>query len=620
MTRARRLLFAFASLALAACGASSSGARAMTGAAGSTGAGGSTGAAGTGAPACQVNIVPISPASFDGLQAGPMSVMRVRGDVTGAVSPLSIDWSWTVSLADGTPVPVKRVEEASLVEFTMTSVGTYTIAVELTGTTCAGAKTITTALPGGKIASFRLRVTPPSTALVPAQDLVRQVVGGTPSGGNVLALSPGIIVGIDVVKLTGGDALPSYVRLTDAATGAVIETRTQAGPTTLRVADGMYSMLVVPDGDVAPVAFPPRAAAEIGSANLALDDGTMISGSISAAGNLGVIGTSIVLRAGDLVSTTGTTDATGAFHVRVRAGTFGLTVVSPLAQGGLEAKLAATGGLVVDPAKPSGALAIRIDPGPLATGTVALSATDPTSLSPAPRISLATTTPLANVATLTVGTAAPQTLAGDVRFSLQAASDGTLSTGGVPRGRYQLTVFPGTSTSSEGVTTTTLDLTAGSAGPLAVSLAKKVMLTGKLLPTAAASGVRLFALDDAGLPVIAEADAGPGGVFQMLVSPGRTYALRALPRPDQALARATFPMVTVTNIPYVLQDQSLPAGLLYGGRVVDPSLQGVGTALVQAFCVAAAPGCADPAVPVAETVTRSDGTFQLMLPDPGGSP
>ena len=64
----------------------------------------------------------------------------------------------------------------------------------------------------------------------------------------------------------------------------------------------------------------------------------------------------------------------------------------------------------------------------------------------------------------------------------------------------------------------------------------------------------------------------------------------------------------------------MPAALLYAGRVVDPNLQGVGTALVQAYCWASAPGCVDAKTPVAETVTRSDGTFQLMLPDPDGTP
>jgi hypothetical protein len=621
MTLGRAIVLGAVSVAFTACAASSRSAAGPTGAAGSaTGAGGSTGTAGSGAPpACQVNILPISPASFDGLMAGPSSVMRVRGEVTGAAPPL-FGWKWTVSLADGSPVPSAIVgRDPSLVEFTMRSIGTYTIAVDLTGSSCGGLRTITAANPGGRVATFKMRVTPPSTERLPAQDLERQVIGGTPTGGNVLALDAGIVVSFAVVRADSGEALPSYVRVTDVASGVVLETHTSKdGPSLLRVAQGMYRTLVVPDGDVAPMTFPPRTPAEMGTGALRLDDGPMIAGSVSDANGGPVIGATVVLRAGDLASTTGTTDASGAFHVRARAGTFGLTVVSPLAAGGLEATLAAAGGLVVGQSTSPAPLAIKIQTGPLVTGTVALSAKDAASLTADTRITLAAMPPLSNVATLTVGAGAPQELTGDVRFSLHPAADGTLTTGGVPRGLYLLTVFPAAPATSDAVTTATLDLTAGNPGPFPVALAQKVMLKGKLLPIDVAAGVHLVALDEAGLPVVSEGDAGPGGLFQMAVSPRRRYALRALPRPEQALARATFPIVMVADTDQVVPDRNMPAALLYAGRVVDPSLQGVGTALVQAFCATA--GCTDTTTPVAETVTRSDGTFQLMLPDPDGTP
>jgi hypothetical protein len=235
-------------------------------------------------------------------------------------------------------------------------------------------------------------------------------------------------------------------------------------------------------------------------------------------------------------------------------------------------------------------------------------------------VQVAAATPLANVATLTVGTGAPRALAGDVHFSLQPAADGTVSTGGVPPGTYALTVFPASAASSDAVTKATLDLTKGNVAALPVSLAQKVMLTGKLLPAAASWGVRIVAQDQGGLPVAAEGDAGPDGSFALAVSPFLPYLLRALPRADQPLARASFPVVTVADKAPPGLDYDMPPALLFSGRVVDPSLQGVSTALVQAFCVASAPGCVDASVPVAETITRSDGTFQLMLPDPDGTP
>ena len=131
------------------------------------------------------------------------------------------------------------------------------------------------------------------------------------------------------------------------------------------------------------------------------------------------------LRGGDQVSTTGKTDATGAFRLRARAGTFGLTVVTPLAAGGLESRLDPVGGLVVDDATASTTpLAIGMQTGALVTGTVALLAPeigephDGTT-----RATLTTTVPLASIpATLAVGTGAPRALATGktVRLSLGA--------------------------------------------------------------------------------------------------------------------------------------------------------------------------------------------------------
>ena len=431
-------LAALACVSLAACGASGGSSGKLSGTGGqSTGAAGNAGAAGAGGlPMCQVDILPIVPASFDNLMAGPAATMRVRGAPSGPVMPLFV-WKWTVSLADGSPVAVTTVgTDPSLVEFPLATVGTYTIAVDLRGSDCKGLRTITAARPGAKAATFRMHVTPPSTASVPAQDLQRQVVGGTPSGGNTLTLDNGFMVAFDVVRSADGTELPSYVRLTETTSGTILETHTsKGGANLLRVAQGTYTTLVVPDGDVAPMAFPARNAADIGTSGLAIDDGTMIAGTVVDVSGVPIKGATVVLRAGDQVSTTGTTDATGAFHVRARAGTFGVTVVSPLAAGGLEAKLAAAGGLVVDGTAATPPLAIKLQTGALVTGTVALGAKDPASLTTATRATLTTKVPLANIGTLAVGTGAPRALAGDVRLSLNLAADGTLATGGVPPGK-----------------------------------------------------------------------------------------------------------------------------------------------------------------------------------------
>jgi hypothetical protein len=244
------------------------------------------------------------------------------------------------------------------------------------------------------------------------------------------------------------------------------------------------------------------------------------------------------------------------------------------------------------------------------------------SITPATRISLSLRDPtilLPDVATLTIGAGPPLSLGGDVRRSLHPATDGTVSTGGVPPSNYVMTVFPASAMSTDAVTTMPLDLTTPPTQPMPMSLSKKVTLMGRLLPAAEAWGTQLVALDADGLPIVSQGSVAADGSFALAVSPGRSYQLQAVPGPDQALARASFSTTEVPAGGLAGQDHDMPAALLFAGRVVDPSLQGVGTALVQAFCLASA-ACEYPSVPVAETITRSDGTFQLMLPDPGGTP
>jgi hypothetical protein len=549
--------------------------------------------------------------------------MRVRGAVTGSV-PAYSSWSWSVSLADGSPVTISPVgRDPSLIEFTMATPGTYTIAVQLTASmSCMGLKTITAAKPGARVATYRLHITPPATDLVPEQDIARQVVGGTPSGGNALPMSAGILVPLELRRAASDAYLPAYVRLTETTTHAIVETRTSAdSPGRVRVAPGGYEMLIVPDGDVAPAFMAAQSAEALGAAPITMSDGVLVGGNVTDAAGKPIAGATVVLRAGELISTTGKTDAAGAFKVRARGGTFGLTVVSALAAGGLESKLDESAGIVVDPAKPTPALAITLKLDTLATGSVSLSG-DTDSNKPEARITLTTPPkmPLANVATIAVGGAGPQAMDSNVHFTLHPDATGLVSTGAVPRGSYQMTVFPASADTNDGVTTMTLDMNAGDLPKTTLKLAQKVQLIGHLGPKDSAAGVRVIAQDAGGLPVVAQGDTGADGVFKFAVSRDRTYALRALPRPFQALARASFPTVTVKDVDQPVQDHMMPPALLYAGRVVDPSLQGLGTALVQAFCAAGTAGCVDATVPVAETVTRTDGTFELMLPDPDGTP
>jgi hypothetical protein len=643
MKRAREavlvLSLAVSALAAACAGsASSSSSDGSAGHGGSTGNGGSTGAGGAGGEVmCTVAVVPISPASFDGLVPGPSATLRVQGQPHGPL-PSSYRWGWRVTTADGSNVPlvVPMLSDPSLIQFPLATPGSYTINVELdssSSTPCLGVRTVTAAQPGAQLATFRFRITPPAGATVPAQELERQVIGGTPTGGNLLALQPGIQVPLDVRRSGSSAPLPAYVRLTDTASGTVVEARTGAGgPASVRVAGGTtYTMLIVPDGTaVAPALFDATAAAALPAGTIMLDDGIAVGGTVRDASGNPFAGATVVLRAGALVSTVARSDAGGAFHAQVRPGTFGVTLSAPLPPAAtLEADLAASaGGVVIASGTTPPQLALKLGASATASAhaTVALQASDPASLGPGARVTLEEAAPLAGAASLDLGGGGPAlSMPARVRAELGPATSGgavTVDLGTLPPAPYRLTVYPADGSTNDAVTVAPLDLSGGSVASAPVALAAKVAVRGKLLPPSLLSpdlvaGVEMLATDTQGLPIVGSQAAAADGTFAILVSPLRTYALQALPAPGQPLARALFPTVTVANADVDVPDQDMPPGLFFAGTVVDSAPAPVASARVQVFCVAGASGCADATVPLAETVTRSDGSFQLVLPDPG---
>jgi hypothetical protein len=612
-----------------------------------------SGAGGTGGTGnCSIAISALVPSSFDGLQAGASLRLRVQGAVSGR-TPDVFSWSWSAVFADGEEVPVSSPIPAqpSIAEIPVDRAGTYTLHAELvagggasaaagggggsggnsSGPKCSGDRTVPVAAVGGRLASFRLRVTPPAASGLPAQEMERQVTGGTASGGNALALAPGITVPLDV-RSEGSDAsnqaLAAYVRLTDVASGAVLEGRSAtAGLASLRVPPGMYEMLVVPDGDVAPALFPARSAGLLAASPAVMDAGVAVTGHVVDATGAGVAGVTVALRAGALPSTRAVSDAGGAFQVRARPGTFGVTVVSPLPGGTLEATLPEAGGLTLAAGAAPLDLRIALAAVTPARAQITVAAAAASSLGAAARVTLQSAAPVDPAATLSVGAGGPPlAMSGLVRASFTPASGGQVVADGLPRAAYVVTVYPGDASTEDALTVATVDL---SQAKSTVTLARKVMMHGKLLPAASAGGARVLAVDDGGLPVAAAADAGSDGTYAIAVSPLRSYALRALPRPDQPLARTLFPPVDVGSADVDLAARSMPSALRWSGRVLDPSVNGVGGALVQAFCTPSssssetsplAGSCADLTVPVAETVTAGDGSFELMLPDPGVAP
>jgi hypothetical protein len=579
------------------------------------GTGGSSGGGGTGGtPACHVEIRPVIPMSFDGIVAGAASRLRVRGEITGT-PPARLEWSWSVTAANGTNVPVTEVGgDRALIEVPIAEPGSYTLAVIVARAPfCGGERTVLVQQPGARMASFRLRATPPPGSSVPAQELDIQVAGGTPSGGNRIALSAGTLVTFDPRHATSMEPIPAYVRITETSSRLVVEGHTRAGQLAVRLAPGTFDTLIVPDGEQAPVLLGARKPAELTATPLRIPDGIRVSGSVTDATAGPVPGARVVLRQGTLPSTLGQSTAAGTFNLRAAPGTFAAVVTRPTEAGTVELTIPADPGVAV-PSGPS-------DPAP--TLEVQFASFAPARLplslgAAADRVVVESMASVAGLATVKVGTAT-RAAALRLRGEFRPAADGTVSIAGLPRGRYKATVYPRDPAGSAAVTTVSdIDLSAGDAAPRTITLGPKVKLRGKLLPGDQAESVRIIAVDTSGdLPLAFDSRARAGGGWELDVNPLRTYTLRAQPGPGQLLARALFAPVTVNATEMQLEDRTLPKGLLYSGTVADPSLQPMGGTLLQIFCLETTLDCVDPGAPLAEAVTRSDGYFQLLLPDPG---
>ncbi|HET6284687.1 MAG TPA: carboxypeptidase-like regulatory domain-containing protein [Polyangia bacterium] len=593
---------------------------------GGPGSGGSTGAGGTGGvqAACHVEITPQSPTSFDGLTAGPGAKLRVRGEVTGLPSA-SFTWAWDVAFADGSAVTHVQPpsSDASVIEFSMALPGTYTVTVELAGSArfCGGERTVVAQRPGAKLTSFRFRFVPPADS-DPPQEREIQIAGGTPSGGNHLVLLPGTLVPFDPRDQAGGAPLPAYVRVTDGAHRIVAEAHVGSNgqAANLRLMSGAFDMLVIPDGDYAPVLLAGRQASELAAQMpMMIDKGMALSGQVVDASGP-VSNAKVVMRAGTLPSTLAVTGPTGAFTVRVAPGsTYGMTITRGDEAGRtIEAVMPATPGITVGAVGPQPALDVRMSAFSTAGLSLNLMASETGSLSASARVLVETAASLEGLVTLTMGTITrPAVL--KVRGEVAPKADGSVALVGLPRARYKATVFPGALNSFDAVTTIAdLDLTAGNLAARTVMLKRKVTLTGKLLPGAQAGGLPITAVDLLGdFPIAVPGSANDAGIWSLRVNPERTYSLRVQPQPGRMLARTNFGPVPVLATDTAVADQRMPPALLYAGTVMDHSVQGIDRALIQVFCIASSPDCADTETPIAETVTVSDGSFQLLLPDPG---
>jgi len=200
---------------------------------------------------------------------------------------------------------------------------------------------------------------------------------------------------------------------------------------------------------------------------------------------------------------------------------------------------------------------------------------------------------------------------------------GFISFANLPRGKYSATLTP--LDGSAAITTVPVDLS-GSTGRVTMSprLARKVSVSGKLVPATLTGGATLLALDsdaDPTLPALSTIIDASGG-YLLRLDPGRNYSLVLEAEPSKNLPRTFLRSIVGPAKDTVREDVNVGAGVPLSGRVTGAT-SAVAGVLVEAYCVGQPPSCIDTNAPdttnvrpVAETISDEDGSYRLLVPDP----
>jgi len=601
-----------------------------TGAAGSTGAGGT----GTGGSGCYVTVNAVAPAVTMNVEAGEGARMRVEGHAFG-VFAAPIKWDWTVTVASSTlngPVATTTIDSTgAIIDFPLAVVGRYQVVAQLDGQPCQTASplVISTVAPGPMV--YVLRAT---ASGFPVQETQITLAPSDPQAMATFQLDPGVAANLLPLGADTGNSLASYVRISDSVSGLSIDADSTLGAVMVPVLRSRaYDVLIVPLDSYAPT-YLLNVTQALWPQPLPLDHGVPINATTLDADGHAVAGARLVLRRGSLPSTVGVSDGNGAAALWARAGTLAAYVEPPLGSGlpsaavGAGADPSSDPGIVLDPSIASldlamtwaritsAALSIRV----LAPGGAAMGA--------GARVRATSQAAPGPVGTLVARPAGGSAVTLDATGStdVEAVTDatGTAVFSALPVGAYAVTIIPASitgaaSASTPAITTTTVTLAAGGLART-LTLATKSTLGGTLLPLSDSPGTQVTAIDQSATApgTVVSATVAADGTYQLMVDPGRSYELLAQPPAGSARGRAVLASAVSDATP-AIATATLPIAHFVEGTVSGDTGAAIGGALVQAFCPSTSPRCLDATFPLAEAITRSNGTFQLMLPDPPGN-
>jgi len=576
-------------------------------------------------PGCTVQLRPLTATTLDTLVAGPEASAVVRAEVGGVTPGGRLPWSWQVSYGPGNqPVTITAdPADGAVIQFPLRDPGAYLITASTTmgNSSCSSGSVYAAAADRKQLDLFVVRAFPSAAAQMPIQDQVLKA----PQGGSLMAdmhLRPGTMVTIDPRGQTGADSVPAYVRISDRTGPLTFEGYTSAAAFgALLQADRPYDVLIVPTGPdrtgvgalYAPLLIGNQTPDQIRILPLRLAPGIDVRGALAAAGGAIADGR-VVLRVGDLVSTVARTGSDGGFEVLSRAGAFSLVASPPPGSGLPELQAGPAPELTLTDGVPAPSLALRWNTLPTVDGLVTVLGPDGRPMANA-RVHLEARLPAAGALAVGMpGGFVTLPAVGTMRVEAVTGADGVAHLGRLASGEYAGVVAP----PAAGAAITGARLVIDSGAARTIRVQAPVSLRGALLGTGDLSSIRLTATDvgaDVTAPPLAALSAADGS-FVLAVSPGRRYVIVADPPPGSPFARGFVGDGQVEASSFVLR-QPVPRRLAFRGRVLaDGQTAGFSDTLLKVFCLAGSPGCADATAPLAETVTGSDGSFELGLPDP----
>ena len=557
-----------------------------------------------------------------GLGCTPVTIMALDGHgamttaapatLIASINPVAaFGPHWTLMrTGDTMPTPVTVIDSmGNRVQADVTRAGTWTFTVHFDSGPCTTPRSITLDNPQGVTVNYRFRVLPPETSGFPLYETTVPVTGGVPTVQNLTLQAGQPVAG--TLRL-GGVPTAGEVRLVSE-----VRLGTKDGPDAVGLADtnGLFKLAVKTDVMYTPLLIPlaapgsttpPAGAPHLGTAQPGINfvgaafdipGGVAVNGSVVDGVAAPIAQAHVVLRAGALPSSTGISDAGGAWSLYAETGTYALSFDAP------DWPQATLGNVVVPAAGTNLAIAYTTSRTAVG-GSVTNDDGTPSAMA---RVTI-TSQPLGNVATVSVGGGAPLPAAGRVVRIVMTHADGTLPPMQLPQGTYDVTVEPA-GPSLDGLTA--FSETVGSSPatwtlPLAALAPLDVRVVG--LDGKGVGGVALTAIETLGLGAAPTGATDTMGAARLYVGKGSPVQLVVEPPGSTNLAGTRVAVAADAGSVTVM----LGRGLLVSGTVQSPTGDAQPSVRVEALC----DGCGS-TTPVATSISDGQGVYRIYLPDPG---